>query len=189
MLLRQWVAHRYDGPVEWTFIAGQGSGECVDRQQVLEADELVSSGAQDLVVMEDLSRHMRRVHAVLFCEACEDVDTRLVAINDDIDTCKEWRLHAFFAAMKHEQSNKDTSLRIKRTLQNRFLQGEVVQCPIYGYIKRQGAKERWSLAKRYPGANQSIGNGSGSSTRAPCSPISPIGERIGHSCRSLLSSR
>ena len=90
---------------------------------------------------------MRRVHAVLFCEACEDVHTRLVAINDDIDTCKEWRLHAFFAAMKHEQSNKDTSLRIKRTLQNRFLQGEVVQCPIYGYIKRQGAKNDGHLQK------------------------------------------
>jgi hypothetical protein len=146
-LLRQWVRDRYDGPVEWTFIAGQGSGECVDRQQVVEADELVASGTYDLVVMEDLSRHMRRVHAVLFCEACEDMETRLIAINDDIDTCKEWRLHAFFAAMKHEQSNKDTSLRIKRSLRNRFLQGEVVQCPIYGYIKPQGAKNDGHLQK------------------------------------------
>jgi len=90
---------------------------------------------------------MRRVHAVLFCEQCEDMETRLVAVNDDIDTFKEWRLHAFFAAMKHEASNKDTSERIKRTLRHRFMQGEVVQCPIFGYIKPQGAKTDKDLQK------------------------------------------
>ncbi|MCY2990752.1 MAG: recombinase family protein [Planctomycetota bacterium] len=146
-MLRQWVEDRYDGPVEWTFIEGQGSGECVDRKQVAEAEELVDSGQFDLVVMEDLSRHMRRVHAVLFCEACEDEGTRLIAINDGIDTFKEWRLHAFFAAMKHEQGNKDTSLRIKRTLRNRFVQGGVVQFTIYGYIKPAGAKNDDDLQK------------------------------------------
>ena len=146
-LLRQWVADRYDGPVEWTFIEGQGSGECVDREQVLEAEELVNSGRFDLVVMEDLSRHMRRVHAVLFCEACEDADTRLIAINDGIDTFGDWRLHAFFAAIKHEQSNKDTSLRIKRSLRNRFQQGGVVQFIIYGYDKPPGAKSDADLQK------------------------------------------
>ena len=146
-LLRKWVEDRYDGPVEWTFIAGQGSGECVDRQQVAEAEELVASGSSTSSLMEDLSRHMRRVHAVLFCEACEDADTRLIAINDGIDTCKDWRLHAFFAAMKHEQSNKDTSLRIKRTLRNRFVQGGVVQFTIFGYIKPPGAKNDDELQK------------------------------------------
>ena len=146
-LLRKWVEDRYDGPVEWTFIEGQGSGECLDREQVAEAEELVASGQVDLVAMEDLSRHMRRVHAVLFCEQCEDADTRLIAINDGIDTCKDWRLHAFFAAMKHEQSNKDTSLRIKRTLRNRFVQGGVIQFTVFGYIKPPGAKNDGELQK------------------------------------------
>jgi hypothetical protein len=146
-LLRQWVEDRYGGPVEWTFIEGQGSGELVDRDQVVEAEERVSSGQFDLVVMEDLSRHMRRMHAIIFCEMCEDEDTRLIAINDGIDTCKEWRLHAFFAAMKHEQGNKDTSLRIKRTLRNRFVQGGVVQFTIFGYIKPPGAKSDDELQK------------------------------------------
>jgi site-specific DNA recombinase len=141
-LLRKWVADRYDGPVEWTFIEGQGSGECVDRKQVAEADDLVASGQFDLVIMEDPSRHMRRVHAVLFCEACEDVDTRLIAINDGIDTFKEWRLQAFFAAMKHEQTNKDTSLRIKRTLRNRFSEGGVVQFTVFGLPQARGCQER-----------------------------------------------
>ncbi len=114
-LLRKWVEDRYEGTVEWTFIEGQGSGECVDREQVTEADRLVASGQFDLVVMEDLSRHMRRIHAVLFCEACEDANTRLIAINDGIDTFIDWRLHAFFAAMKHEQLNKDTSVPTTRS--------------------------------------------------------------------------
>ena len=146
-LLQRWLEDRYDGPVEWRMITGQGSGECVDRQQVVEAEELVASGEYDGVMMEDLARHMRRVHAVLFCEACEDADTRLIAINDGIDTAKDWRLHAFFAAMKHEQSNKDTSERIKRTLRNRFMQGDVVQCPIFGYIKPPGTKSDRDLQK------------------------------------------
>ncbi len=150
-MVHQWVEDRFNGPIEWTHISGQGSGECVDRKQVVEAVELVESGRHDLAVMEDLGRHMRRVHAVLFCELCEDMETRLVAINDDIDTFKEWRLHAFFAAMKHEASNKDTSERIKRTLRHRFMQGEVVQFPIFGYIKPQGTKTDKDL-KRDPAA-------------------------------------
>ena len=146
-LVAQWVTDRYSGQVEWTFIEGQGSGECVDRKQVAEAEDLVASGQFDLVIMEDLSRHMRRVHAVLFCETCEDFDTRLIAINDGIDTCQDWRLHAFFAAIKHEQSNKDTSLRIKRSLRNRFQQGGVVQFTIFGYVKPPGAKSDEDIEK------------------------------------------
>ncbi len=146
-LLRTWVEDRYKGSVEWTFIEGQGSGECLEREQVAEADRLVASGQFDLVIMEDLSRHMRRVHAVLFCEACEDANTRLIAINDAIDTFNDWRLHAFFAAMKHEQSNKDTSRRIKRSLRNRFMQGGVVQTTVYGYVKPSDAKTDQDLQK------------------------------------------
>ncbi|HEV3343314.1 MAG TPA: recombinase family protein [Pirellulales bacterium] len=146
-LLHRWVEDRYDGTVEWTYITGQGSGECIDRQQVRDAEDAVAAGDKDLAIMEDLGRHLRRAQAIDFCEQCEDGDTRLVAINDGIDTFKDWRLHAFFAAIKHEQSNKDTSERIKRSLRNRFLQGEVVQFTIAGYIKPKGAKTDAELQK------------------------------------------
>jgi hypothetical protein len=146
-LLTQWVDDRYDGPVEWKFLSGQGSGECLERQQVAEAEELVATGQYDLVAMEDLGRHMRRMQAFLFCEACEDMETRLLALNDSIDTAGEWRLHALFAAMKHEQSNKDTSQRIKRTLRHRFILGGVVQCPVFGYVKPASAKSDQELHK------------------------------------------
>jgi DNA invertase Pin-like site-specific DNA recombinase len=146
-LLHHWIADRHDGPVEWTRITGQGSGECIDREQVRQAEDLVATGKFDAVIMEDLGRHLRRAQAVDFCEQCEDANTRLIAINDGIDTAKDWRLHAFFAAMKHEQSNADTSERIKRTLRNRFLQGEVLQFAVFGYEKPPGAKHDSEMQK------------------------------------------
>jgi hypothetical protein len=146
-MLHRWTADRYDGEVEWTRNTGQGSGECIDRQQVRDAEDLVASGRFDLVLMEDLGRHLRRSQAIGFCELCEDHDTRLIAINDGIDSAVPWRLHAFFAAVKHEQSNKDTSERIKRTLRNRFVNGGVFQIPIFGYVKPPHAKSEADVSR------------------------------------------
>jgi len=146
-LNKRWVEERYDGPIDWTYITGQGSGELTDRQQVRDAEDHVTSGTFDLVIMEDLGRHLRRARAIDFCESCEDAGTRLIAINDSIDTAQDWRLHAFFAAIKHEQSNKDTSGRIKRSLRNRFVSGGVIQTFVYGYLKPPGAKSDIDCAK------------------------------------------
>lgn len=146
-LLKGWVAEHYDGPVDWTIIEGQGSGECLTRDAVADVERFVETEQLDLVVMEDLARHMRRMLAVLLCEQCEDVGTRLIAINDGIDTYKDWRLNACFASMKHEMSNKDTSQRIKRTLRNRFTQGEALTLPIFGYVKPAGAKNDGEVQK------------------------------------------
>ena len=55
-----WVKDRYDGPIQWFHVTGQGSGECIDRQQVREAEDLVASGQLDVVIMEDLGRHPHR---------------------------------------------------------------------------------------------------------------------------------
>ncbi len=146
-LVRRWVDDRYDGPIDWTRISGQGSGETLDREQVAEAERLVETGQFDLVILEDLSRHLRRIHAVIFCELCEDKSTRLIAINDSIDTTKDWRLHALFASIKNEQYNRDTSNRIKRSHRNRFTQGGIVQTVVYGYVKPNGTKSDAELSK------------------------------------------
>ncbi|MEN6406920.1 MAG: recombinase family protein [Thermoguttaceae bacterium] len=135
-LLRQWVTDHYDGLVEWHIIAGQGSGEQVDRQEVTDAEDLVTTNRYDLVIMEDLGRHERRVQAFSFCELCEDSQTRLIAINDNIDTLHDWHMNAIFTSMRHEMYNADTSRRIKRTLRNRFTQGGIIARPIFGYILR-----------------------------------------------------
>ncbi len=69
-------------------------------------------------------------------EAAEDSNTRVVAINDMVDTFDEgWRQSAFFATMRHESYNKDNSRRIQRSLRNRFTNGQMVHTLPAGYIK------------------------------------------------------
>lgn len=147
-LYQRWLAQHTDCPFTLAMIAGRGSGECLDRQEALRATAEVETGSYDLVIAEDLGRIFRRVHAQLFCELCEDVGTRLIAINDHVDTGNDdWRLHAFFATMRHEMYNTDTSRRIRRSLRNRFQQGGVVQAVVYGYLKPPGAKSDTELRK------------------------------------------
>jgi DNA invertase Pin-like site-specific DNA recombinase len=147
-LYRAWLAQHSTLPFDLSMIRGRGSGECLDRAEAFQATAAVETGGFDLVISEDLGRIFRRVHAQLFCELCEDVGTRLIAINDHVDTGREdWKLHAFFATMRHEMCNADTGKRIRRSLRNRFLQGGVVQTTVFGIIKPEGAKTDAELQK------------------------------------------
>ena len=140
-LYRRVLDANSDLPYDLKMIAGRGSGECLDRADYLQAWEEIENGGYDLVIAEDLARISRRAHAIQFCELCEDHGTRLIAINDQIDTSQEnWRMLAGFASMRHEMYNADTAKRIRRTLRHRFDEGGVVQFVIYGYIKPPGAK-------------------------------------------------
>jgi site-specific DNA recombinase len=140
-LYRRWLKKNYDGPFNLQMIASQGSGERLDREESSEAIKAVESRTKDLVLTEDLGRVYRRVHAYLFCELCMDHGTRLIALNDNVDTAQgTWSMAAIFGAMKHEASNKDTSERIKRTLRNRFLNGGVFIIPLFCHIKPPNAK-------------------------------------------------
>lgn len=145
---RKWVEEHTHLPFDVKVIAGTGSGECLDREEVEQAKTELETGKYDLVIAEDLGRIFRRVHALLFCEAAEDMETRVIAPNDFVDTAQEnWRLCAFFAALRHEMYNADTAKRIRRTLRNRFTQGGIFQCPIYGYIKPPGKKRDEDVQK------------------------------------------
>ena len=138
---RRWLEPRTDWPVNLKVIAGSGSGEILDREEAKLAEEELFTGKYDFVLTEYLGRIFRRLQAFLFCEAAEDVGTRVIAPNDLVDTAREdWRMAAFFAAMRHEMHNTDTSKRIRRTHRNRFTQGGVFQYVVYGYIKPPGAK-------------------------------------------------
>ena len=131
---RKWLKENVKIPWKLEIIASQGSGENLERAEYL---ELIDRTAEfDLVLTEDLGRICRRVHAHVFCENAVDVQTRVIAINDHVDTATDgWELSSYFAVMRHETYNKDTSKRIRRSLRNRFSQGGVVQCFPYGYIK------------------------------------------------------
>lgn len=147
-LYRARVQEFTDLPFDMTCVAGQGSGECIDRKEAEEAQAEVETGAYDLVITEDLGRIFRRVHAYLFCETCQDVGTRLIALNDHVDTGHDdWRLSAFFAVMRHEAYNSDTAQRIRRSLRNRFTNGGIIQFVIFGYIKPEDAETDADLQK------------------------------------------
>lgn len=141
-LYRRVVQQNYDKPFELHMIAGTGSGEYLDRKETSQANAAIESGLYDVCINEDLGRVFRRVHAYLFCELCEDHETRLVALNDSgVDTAREdWRMAAFFAVMRHESYNRDTAARIRRTLRTSFMRGGVCQVFPYGYVKPLGAR-------------------------------------------------
>ncbi len=144
---REFLVANCKHPLNLTMIATQGSGEYLDREELSRLQKEIESRLYDGVIMEDLARNCRRVHAYLTCELCEDCDTRLLALNDNVDTATDWRQNAWFAVFRHEAYNKDTALRIRRTLRNRFMQGGVFQVPIFGYIKPPGAKSDADVTK------------------------------------------
>jgi len=147
-LYRRWLDQHAGLPYHLEMIAGRGSGECLDREEARQARAAVESGRVDLVIAEDLGRNFRRVHAQLFCELCEDYETRLIALNDQVDTAQDnWRIMAGFASMRHEMYNADTAKRIRRSLRNRFQQGGVVQTLVFGYAKLLGAKTDAEVCK------------------------------------------
>lgn len=127
--------------VEITVVAGSGSGEYLERTEYVYLIQRVETGEYDLVFTEDLGRIVRRIHAHLFCELCVDHETRLIALNDHVDTYEDgWQDRSIFSAWHHERSNRDTSDRIKRTHRSRFDQGGCAAFPIYGIIKPPGSK-------------------------------------------------
>jgi DNA invertase Pin-like site-specific DNA recombinase len=147
-LLVEWLDQHCAGPYNLAMIAEQGSGECTDRAGILAAWDRIRSEQFDLVIAEDLGRIYRRAMAQQFCEHCEDYGTRLVAINDNIDTAQpNWRLMAGFASIRHELYNADTAKRIRRTHRSRFQDGGIIQFVIYGIIKPPGAKHDSELQK------------------------------------------
>src|SRR5262249_51867050 len=111
-LLKEWIEQRFDGVPEYVQIAGMGYGEVHDRQEAIRIEQEVATGRYDLVIAEDLGRIYRRLQALTFCENCMDEGTRVVAINDHIDTSDEgWRMHGLFAVARHESYNVDTAKR------------------------------------------------------------------------------
>ena len=145
VFFRKWLDDEYGpGNYDLKVIAYRGSGQILDNKEFIKLYGLVSSGDYDLVIAEDLSRIIRRMQAVIFCEEAEALGTRVVGIGDPVDTSKEgWEYAAVFASLKNKAFCKDTARRIRRTLRNRFTNGGIVMCLQYGYIKpHPGASDK-----------------------------------------------
>ena len=158
-LYERWLADHTDLPWKMKMIATQASGERLDRDELKCIRRLVRKRKVDVIIAEDLGRVIRRVHAMIFCELCEDNGVRFIAINDHIDTFQEnWRDQSFFAAFRHEHYNADTAKRIRRSLRNRFMQGGALRPLIFGYGLRPGGKTDADIFK-FDWANQSTTSG------------------------------
>ncbi len=145
---RRWLSDHTSVPLAITVLAGSGSGECLERREYHQLNELVASNEFDLVLTEDLGRILRRIQAHMLCELCVDHHVRLIACNDHIDTLESgWEDRSIISAWHHERSNRDTSERIKRSHRNRFEQGRCLALPIYGYRKKPGGKTEDDLEK------------------------------------------
>jgi site-specific DNA recombinase len=145
---RAYIREHYGEQFDVIVIATQGSGEQLDRSELAELEALIESQTIDLVITEELSRICRRTRAYDFCELCEDHGVRLIAINDRVDTSVEgWQDTAYLSTWHHERANRDTSNRIRRSQQNRFDNGGMVQFLPYGYLKPEGVKYDQQVTK------------------------------------------
>ncbi len=147
-LCRARIESEYGTSIRYEIIKSRGSGEHLDRKELSHLETLIESGQYDVVIAEDLGRICRRTRVIEFCEQCVDYNTRLIAINDRVDTDDDgWQDIATMASWHHERSNRDTSDRIKRSCNNRFDHGQLMESIIYGYIVPPGAKNDSELSR------------------------------------------
>jgi len=146
-LIHHFLDRHWDGPIEQVVISTCASGEQLDRRELSGIVEYVRSGRFDVLVCEDLSRIARDTEARHICGICVDCGVRVLAINDQLDTCDPtWRDSALFLAWRGEKFNDDLSGRIKGRLRERFNSGGALARPIAGYIVPQPSHpgQRWT---------------------------------------------
>ena len=132
----------YDGEIEFRTIATTGKGERLDRPELLEIENWLRSRELDLLIVEDLGRIVRGAEAHRLCGIAVDHETRVLSVNDDIDTNQpDWEARSMEACKEHMKHNEHTSRRIKQKKMNRFIKyGAATPCQIAGYNKPDGAK-------------------------------------------------
>jgi site-specific DNA recombinase len=139
-LCLEFLQREFHCKIEVKEISSVAKGELLDRDELRQIEEEIDSGKYDIVICEDLGRIVRRLHGLLICEMCEDVGTRLIAINDRIDMANDgWKLAGHFAVIKHEHHNEDTAARVHRTHRSRFGHGQLGS-RVWGYLG-------WDLAR------------------------------------------
>ncbi|MAG93393.1 MAG: hypothetical protein CMJ48_06550 [Planctomycetaceae bacterium] len=142
----QGLAGITDAPLVIKRLGEQSSGMIVDRPTMLEAYSLLDAGWPDVVVMEDVSKSYRNPRWIqAFVQDCVDLDVRVIAPGDNLDTFEEnWEVLLGAAAMRHGLHIPDTRRRVRRTATKAFHDGGMVLRARYGYMKltAQQAKER-----------------------------------------------
>ena len=84
----------HDGPVEIRKLDERASGMVFDRPTIREAQALIGTRYWDLVLVENLARICRNPRFLYqFIEDCTDAGTRVIAIEDNVDTADGFPKH------------------------------------------------------------------------------------------------
>ena len=135
--VEDYLKRQYQGAMEIRHLGERASGMLVDRATIREAEDLIASGAWDLVIAEDLSRIFRNPrHQYNFVQDAVDAETRVICIADNLDTADEnWEIMLGAAALRHGTTIPDVRRRVRRTATHAFHNGGMVLRVKYGYRK------------------------------------------------------
>lgn len=121
-----------------TFDDAEISGELISRPGIDEVRLGVQKRLWDLLVVEDGSRLFRHeTELPVFVETAVDANVRVICINDYVDTAEpDWQRRLADVARQHAETNRYTSMRIKRRLDSLWNMGAAIGQLRPGYRRR-----------------------------------------------------
>jgi len=138
---REYISANWGGPVEYILISSRVSGEWLNRDELQQLQDHISTRRFDVVIADEGSRIIRDVALYAICGLCKDNDTRLIAPNDNIDTAQDgWELLTLFAGFRGGQENSKTSERLKSRCDQRFIEKGMIGSTPRWLIKPMGVK-------------------------------------------------
>lgn len=119
------------------FVDDGRSGLNTDRAGFQEALSILEAGQCNMFITKDLSRLSRdHIEADRFIEETfPQLGIRYVAVDDNVDTLKEYDIIVPFKNLFNEMSSRDTSKKVTHALQVKRERGEYCTRAPYGYKK------------------------------------------------------
>ena len=123
------------------------SGTRFDRPGFQAMIEEVRNGNIEACIIKDMSRFGRDyLQVVTYMEELRKNDTRLIALNDNVDTQKGDDEFTPFRNIMNEWYARDTSKKVRSAFQAKNLAGKHTSSAVpYGYLKSENNKDQWVI--------------------------------------------
>ena len=123
------------------------SGIRFDRPGFQAMIDEVKAGNVEVCVIKDMSRFGRDYLQVgTYMEVLRKNDTRLIALNDNVDTLKGDDEFTPFRNIMNEWYARDTSKKVRSAFQAKNLAGKHTSSSVpYGYLKSEQDKDQWVI--------------------------------------------
>lgn len=140
-------AQTHDMPVYRHFTDDGISGTRFDRPGFQEMIQEVREGNVEAVIIKDMSRFGRDYLQVgTYMEVLRKNDTRLIALNDNVDTINGDDEFTPFRNIMNEWYARDTSKKIRSAFKAKNLAGKHTSSSVpYGYLKSEDDKNLWVI--------------------------------------------